>query len=246
MLFDAGRTLIRSRTSAAEVAREVLETHGIEVPSAGVEKAMADATRRVEASWLREDWWRSEGGVRRLFVTAYRASLAQALNLDPGEELPLVLADGVYDTYQETRHWAAYPEVPGALRRLQDAGLRLGVVSDWGQGLQGILLDLRLGQYFEFVVVSARLGVSKPDPRVFQMALDRLGATPEEAVYIGDTYVKDVLGARAAGICPVLLDRQASAPAVDCAHVADLEGLVRLVGAERVPPPSGHGREPRP
>jgi FMN phosphatase YigB (HAD superfamily) len=109
----------------------------------------------------------------------------------------------------------------------------MGVVSDWGHGLEAILLELELGRYFEFVVVSSRLRVAKPDPRVFNMALARVDARSDQAVYIGDTYVKDVIGARAAGIAPVLLDRSGRAPEVDCPRIESLDELLELVGADR-------------
>jgi putative hydrolase of the HAD superfamily len=59
---------------------------------------------------------------------------------------------------------------------------------------------------FEFVIDSGEVGVEKPDPRIFQIALDRLGVSPAAALYVGDLYEVDVVGARAAGLDVVLLD----------------------------------------
>src|SRR2546423_15622480 len=68
----------------------------------------------------------------------------------------------------------------------------------------------------EFVLDSSAIGVEKPDPRIFRMALERSGLAPDEAVYIGDIYSIDVVGARAAGMQAVLLDPGRCWGARDC------------------------------
>lgn len=230
ILFDAGLTLIRTVTPSADVAARVLADTGVTVPRPAVERAMERAERRIEATWRDGDWFASESGVRRLFAAAFAEGLLTLEALHRSEPRARVLADRMYDAYQDTRHWAPYPDVVPTLDALAQAELQMGVVSDWGHGLTAILLELGLGAYFRFVVVSSRLGVSKPDPAVFEMALLRIGVPPTAAMYVGDTYVKDVLGARAAGLYPVLLDRDAKAPALDCTVVRSLADLPPLVG----------------
>ncbi len=74
------------------------------------------------------------------------------------------------------------------------------------------------------------VGVSKPDPAIFQLALDVLGVPPEHALHVGDTPAADVEGAWAAGVTPVLVDPYGLHPTIVCARVASLDevpGLVR-------------------
>jgi HAD superfamily hydrolase (TIGR01549 family) len=184
----------------------------------------------LEATWHRGDWWGSEQTVRALFVAAYRHGLRAVGAVSGDVRLAGRLAEAIYDSYQDTRHWGLYADVLPTLAALHRAGLRMGIISDWGHGLEAIVLELELHGYLEFLVVSSRLGVSKPDPRVFQMALDRIGVAAEHAVYVGDTYIKDVLGARAAGLTPILLDRSGQAPAPDCLVVTTLAQLPALLG----------------
>lgn len=230
ILFDAGLTLIRAATPSADVAARVLDETGIAVPRATVDRAMEHAERRIEATWRDGDWFASEPGVRRLFAAAFAEGLLTLDALRRSEPRARALADRMYDEYQDTRHWEPYPDVVPTLETLAAADLQMGVVSDWGHGLTAILLELGLGAYFRFVVVSSRLGVSKPDPAVFDLALRRIGVPAAAAMYVGDTYVKDILGARAAGLYPVLLDRDAKAPALDCTVVRSLSDLPPLVG----------------
>ncbi len=234
VLFDAGLTLIRSTTPAHDVAREALAGHGVSATTPELELAMETAEAQIRAHWLSRDWWASDRLVRELFVSAYRSGLREVAAVGSDTELGARLADSVYDTYHQARHWSLYPDVLPTLRELRANGIRLGIISDWGHGLEAIVLELELGAYVEFVVVSSRLGVAKPDPSVFGLALDRIGVAPKQAVYVGDTYVKDVMGARAAGIFPVLLDREGSAPKMDCPTISTLTELLPMAGLASV------------
>jgi putative hydrolase of the HAD superfamily len=81
---------------------------------------------------------------------------------------------------------------------------------------------------FDVVVDSALIGVEKPDPRIFQAALQALDVAPEEALYLGDLYAVDVLGARAAGMHAVLLGEPGEGPP-DCPRAGSIEELVQLL-----------------
>jgi HAD superfamily hydrolase (TIGR01549 family) len=231
VIFDAGLTLVESHTPPFEVARRGLAEEHVDVADADLALIMDGAQAEVETMWHHGDWWSSESEVRRLFTTAYEHSLEDQLGAGRPAGWAARAAHRIYDEYQDARHWRLFADVLPTLTALDQRGVRMGVVSDWGHGLEAILLELELGRYFDFLVVSSRVGVAKPDPRVFAMALARVSARPEEAVYVGDTYVKDVIGARAAGIAPVLLDRKGRAPQVDCLLVRSLFELLEHVGA---------------
>ena len=127
--------------------------------------------------------------------------------------------------HQERHLWSSVAERSAeALGRLQQAGLRLGVVSNSDGRVEQALAAAGLRKYFDVVVDSALVGVEKPDPRIFQAALKALNVKPEEALYVGDLYHVDVVGARAAGIEAVLLG-DAVAPA-ECRQARSLEELV--------------------
>jgi FMN phosphatase YigB (HAD superfamily) len=106
--------------------------------------------------------------------------------------------------------------VPGSregLEALADAGVRLGIISN-ADGMMGArLAQLELCQVgpgigvdIECVVDSGNVGVMKPDPRIFQAAIDLLGLEPDQVWYVGDMPAIDVVGARRAGIRPYLMD----------------------------------------
>ena len=96
--------------------------------------------------------------------------------------------------------------VEAALGRLRAAGIRLAVVSNSEGTVEAMLNEAGLGRYLDTVVDSWVVGVAKPDPRIFQIALDRLGADPQSAVMLGDVPAIDMEGARAASVAGVLID----------------------------------------
>ncbi len=106
----------------------------------------------------------------------------------------------------------AYPEVLAVLRALRARGVRVAVVSDWDCTLAEHLSRLGLGECVDAVVVSAVVGVAKPDRRLFTAALTSLGVTPGAALACGDDPARDLAGARAAGIRAVLIDRHGRHP----------------------------------
>jgi putative hydrolase of the HAD superfamily len=112
-----------------------------------------------------------------------------------------------------------------ALARLKSAGLLLGVVSNSEGRVAEALEAAELRQYFDVVIDSGLIGIEKPDPRIFHAALEALGVGADEALYVGDLYDVDVVGARAAGIEAVLL-RAAPGGTPDCQTTSSIEALV--------------------
>lgn len=123
----------------------------------------------------------------------------------------------------EQRHLWCEPdsEAANVLLALKTAGLRIAVVSNTEDGRVKESLALAdLASHFEVVIDSHIVGRSKPDKEIFQFALDELRLEPHEAAYVGDSYGYDVIGARRAGLYPILLDRM-------CAYKSEPE-LTRI------------------
>ena len=107
----------------------------------------------------------------------------------------------------ETLWRVVRPGIIEALARLKDAGLKLGVVSNAEGQVAGDAERFGLAKFFDVIIDSHVVGVAKPDPRIFQIALERLGVSAAESVFAGDIYSIDVLGARAAGIDAAVIDQ---------------------------------------
>jgi putative hydrolase of the HAD superfamily len=98
------------------------------------------------------------------------------------------------------------PGTAEALAGLRSHGLTVGCVSNSDGSVAELLQRVGLGAHLAFIVDSGVVGVEKPDPGIFRIALDLARVAPTEALYVGDLYPVDVVGARRAGIEPVLLD----------------------------------------
>jgi len=120
------------------------------------------------------------------------------------------------------------PEAETALRLVREAGCTTGVISNSNGSVRSILEETGLAAHLAFILDSAVVGVEKPDPRIFRMALAEARVEPGDAVYIGDLYSVDVLGARAAGLDAILLDPGSAWGPRDCRMARSLEEAVRL------------------
>jgi putative hydrolase of the HAD superfamily len=231
VFFDAGFTLLAPHPSIMEIAAQACAEQGIpaEVERLAASLPAAEASLRArarEAPWA----WSDEATIMAMWTHYFAVLLRDYLaELSAGGAETLVQA--VVRAYEHAANYALYPDVIPTLRALKERGMTLGVISDWGIGLGLILRHHDLVQYFDFAVVSAAVRLAKPDPRLFETALQRADAIGDFAVHIGDSYVLDVLGARAAGITPILIDRNRryDPRQLDCLVVSDLYGLLDLL-----------------
>ena len=106
----------------------------------------------------------------------------------------------------------AFPDALPLLRELKERGVRVVAASNWDASLPEALERTGLAPYLDGAVSSAVVGTAKPDPAVFQAALERAGCEASEAFHVGDSPEGDVEGARAAGIRVALLDRHGVLP----------------------------------
>jgi putative hydrolase of the HAD superfamily len=125
-----------------------------------------------------------------------------------------------------------YDGVRPALERLRAAGLRLAAVSNSNGTVRRLFDRLGFTPAFEVILDSQVEGIEKPDPRLFRLALERLGAPAGSALHVGDFYSVDVVGARAAGIRPVLVDEAGLYPDADCPRVRSVAALASHLAPE--------------
>lgn len=99
------------------------------------------------------------------------------------------------------------PETLAGLTQLRTQNRRLGLVSNCGKDEIASWPDSPLAPCFDTVVFSCDVGLAKPDPAIYRLAATRLGVEPAECLFVGDGGSDELVGARAAGMTPVLLTR---------------------------------------
>ncbi|TXR57750.1 HAD family hydrolase [Quadrisphaera setariae] len=127
------------------------------------------------------------------------------------------------------RHWRAFDDVPAVLGALRGGGLLTAVLTNGVEALQREKLEhLGLVDAVGPLFAADALGVAKPRPGAFTAVCERLGLEPGQVLYVGDDHEVDVLGARAAGLQAVLVDRTGSAPPAERCAVASLSEVLEL------------------
>ncbi len=212
VLFDAGNTLVfldYHRMAAAVGPAVNLPLSGDRLAAGAAEASRAMETAR---------------GTDRDRAAAYLETLFRVGGV-PAERMGAV-RDCLTALHGQQHLWGTVAaDTRTALTRLRAAGLRLGVVSNSDGRVEAALEAAGLREYFDVVLDSALVGVEKPDPAIFHAALEALGVRPDEALYVGDLYEVDVVGARAAGMEAVLLCGAGQAPDGRCRTVQSLTML---------------------
>jgi len=226
VFFDAGETLVHPHPSFPELFAIVLEREGRHVDPAELREALhLVAERFTRAARDGEVWSDSPEKSRAFWGEIYRMLLSKLgiADVEP-------LADRLYAEFLDLANYRLFPDVEGALSRLESAGLRLGLVSNFEEWLERLLEQLGVTRFFQVRVISGVEGIEKPNPAIFRLALARAGVEPEESVYVGDSPEFDTAPAEALGMLGVLIDRRGRFPDHPGPRITSLEELPRLLG----------------
>lgn len=227
LLFDAGGTLLF--LDHDRMAREVGAATGTPLSAGALDAAVPEAALRME----------HRAGTDKDRASRYLRALLEGAGLPP-DRWPTA-ADALYAMHRERHLWSAtHPGTAPALALLQARGIPLGVVSNSDGRVEAALEAAGLRRFFDVVIDSALVGVEKPDPAIFAPALEALRVPAADALYLGDLYEVDVVGARAAGMDVMLVDpagRHAARPDVLSApSVAAIVTYLERVGRLPVVP----------
>jgi putative hydrolase of the HAD superfamily len=204
VFFDAEGTLFHVRSSVGEIYAKVAESHCVKadprVLNARFEDALANGLpfsssgNSLEARQKAErDWW-----------TEIVASVFH--DLGPFRNFSAFF-DDVFEAFRGSEGWHLYPDTLEVLKFLRIQGLSMSIISNFDFRLEGVTLALGIRCFFDGLMTPGQAGAVKPDPKIFQSALNALGVTASQAVHVGDSMKSDVEGAKAAGITPILIDR---------------------------------------
>ncbi len=220
LFFDAGNTLLQMNYAA--IADE-LGRRGIRVTPEAVARAEYQARVRLDPHLAAKTSTESRSAAGR-----YLRYLLEGLGVTDDETMR-ALAQWRRQYNPPVGLWhLPDPEAEPALRLARQAGCAAGVISNSNGSVRSILEETGLATHLDFILDSAVVGIEKPDPRIFQMALAAAQVEPDQAVYIGDLYSVDVIGARRVGMGAILLDPGGVWGERDCPVAPSLAEAVRL------------------
>jgi putative hydrolase of the HAD superfamily len=211
---DFGDTLVSLSPAKEELFLEAARSLGVELNLEVVRRAYQVVDFHHKYSSLHpED--------RAAFYRDYNEQLCEAMGISSHfHNLQPVLVS----RFREQKHWKLIEGVPEILSFFHQRNVPLGLVANWDRDLPELTERLKIDHFFSTIVSSQEAGVEKPDPAIFNQALANLSleVQNETILYVGNEYRADVLGARNAGLVPVLIDRGGLYPNADCLRFASL------------------------
>lgn len=226
VFFDAGETLLHAHPTFTDLLASTLAEAGHPLdPEEVHRRAPVIAAHFSSAAREGDLWTTSATSSRRFWHGVYRAVL-EDLGLQPGDDL----VDLLYATFTDLANYRLFDDVLPTLDALRGAGVRLGLVSNFEEWLEALLVALGIAEYFEVRVVSGIEGLEKPDPRIFLLAMERLGAAPGESAYVGDSPEFDVVPSSALGMRAVLIDRRDRHEGIAADRIRSLTDLPATLG----------------
>ena len=217
VLFDAGNTLVFPNS---ERILEPLQRRGVVVSDEQLWEVERVAKLQLDEAIL------SSGKVDSHFWETYYQRLLAGVGIeDPGLVRELVPQS------QRAMNWDRV--LPGTAEVLARLGAKytLGVISNSDGQISQLLESVGLARYFRTIVDSTRVGHEKPDGRIFAAALADVDTPAERALYVGDVYSIDYLGARNAGMQSVLMDVSGTYAAREVNRVESLDQLEQALSA---------------
>ena len=201
VIFDVGGTLVGFEDDApfAEFLETVKTPHRF-VSAADLRLSMLHtlSLRRHEAVGLGMD----DDSVNNWWLTIFKDLFPQSPET----------AQRMWELFKVNYFDSLFPDTLPILDMLKTRQVPLGILSNYGTHLLDLLPKLGIFDYFDFIIVSAIVGVTKPDPKIFGMAIEEAGAPPDQILYVGDNPVDDIQGARNVGIDAVLINRPGREP----------------------------------
>ncbi|CAN5822670.1 TIGR02253 family HAD-type hydrolase [soil metagenome] len=228
VFFDAGETLLAPHPSHHELFALVLGERGHNIGAEVVQQTFAEMAPSFVAVMDRmavKSWSISREASLEFWGRIYGEALDRVGVPDPNREI----FEALYERFTRYDSYRLFPECIPTLKALREAGLVVGLISNFEEWLEGMLIEMEIAHLFDFMVISGKEGIEKPDPAIFHLALERSGIAAETAVYVGDHPKLDFEAARAVGMEAVLIDRKGHHPGFDGHRIDTLDGLLGML-----------------
>ncbi|HEY51351.1 MAG TPA: HAD-IA family hydrolase [Dehalococcoidia bacterium] len=223
VFFDLYHTLLGYDPPREELQANALRESGIEVNPETLRRPMVVADEYIYQEHSRVPLGRRSREDQMAVWMQYERILLREAGIEADDQL---IREQVGKMRQFNLHQVLFDDVLPALNEVRKRGLITGLISNVDQDITSLLDKLELTPLLQVVVTSLDTGFNKPKPEIFQEAVKRAGVQPHEAIYVGDQYQIDVVGANQAGLKGILIDRaDYFADVADCPRLQNLRQL---------------------
>jgi HAD superfamily hydrolase (TIGR01549 family) len=212
IFFDIGDTLVFDDPPLPERLTSAARAAGLTIDAARLPEAFRQAEAFAVQRYVAGIAWDAPGALRETVDVLW-----QAMGQPPLTETQWAAFGAAFAAVPFTR--CVHPGAPALLEELRRRGFLLGAISDWEDTLPDVLATLDLLPYFSALSISACVGVTKPNPLLFEDALAQVNLPPDTCLHVGDWYELDAAGARAAGMNTLLFDWAGRRSDADCPRV---------------------------
>lgn len=208
ILLDAVGTLFGVQGSVGQIYHTLAKEFGVDADAQALNQAFFRSFRDApplafpgvdpdEVPKREFDWWEAIA----------RETFEQVGVLDKFTNFSEFFSS-LYAYFATARPWFVYPETRYVLADWRSKGIELGVLSNFDSRIHAVLESLKLSNLLSSVTISSEVGVAKPDPKAFEMALKKHDCSPQHAWHVGDSFREDYEGAKAAGLRAIWLRRK--------------------------------------
>jgi len=226
VIFDWFNTLARYEPPREEVHSRALQVFGIGIDPVKLIVPLLTADKYFfDENILRPIRKRSAEEQDELYAHYEEIIMVEA-GLKFDKELPYKVYQKGKELFGEILDFVLFDDVIETMKALKETGLTIGLLTNFARDMTPLIKKLGLATYIDFVVTPYDAGADKPDPRIFQTALMKAKVKSAEAIYIGDQYKVDIVGAQSVGITALLIDRyNIYSEMATCPRIANLSGL---------------------
>lgn len=213
VLLDLGNTLLYFDGNWTQVFAQADHELVLELINAGIDLDLEEFTSEFRTRLTAYYEQREAEFIEHTTAYVLKEVLAKFGHEQISEDILQPALQRMYTVSQA--HWLLEEETIPCLEALREQGYQLAIVSNAGddKDVQFLVKNTGIREYFDLVLTSAACGVRKPNPRIFEFALERLKISPKQAVMVGDKLGADILGAHNAGIFSIWVNRRADTPA---------------------------------
>lgn len=227
VFFDLYHTLVRYEPPREELQSDALKDFGIEASPQSLRRPLAAADEYIYGELSRLPFGKRSEEDKMAIWAQYQRVLMKEAGIEFTEQLIFGLLGKMKAAEMKL---VLFDDVAPALTGLKDKGIILGLISNMDQDITSLMSELGLSAWLDIIVTSLDAGFTKPHPEIFQEALRQAKVQPAEAMYVGDQYQVDVVGADRSGMRGVLLDRGDYFQDIsDCPRIQSLTQVMPLL-----------------
>ncbi len=226
VFFDWFNTLALYEPPREELHSQVLHKFGIDIAPSRLFPGILAADKYFFAEVVRSPVTKRSPEEQGQAYIRYAEIMLDEAGCKVDQELIPQIVKEWPQVFSRTQ-FVLFDDVLPTFKTLKERHLKLGLITNASKDAISIHRKLGLEPYLDFTVTSEEAGTDKPDPAIFLLALEKAGLISSAAIHVGDQYEVDIVGARGAGITPVLIDRFDLYPEIkDCLRIRALPELL--------------------